>query len=308
MLHMDFTNKDIVSIKDLNKNEILHILGQAKILKQTPQPQLLQNKVMGSCFFEPSTRTRLSFETAMERLGGSVVGFAQAGVTSAKKGESIYDSMRIIGQYVDVIAMRHPIEGSARRATESTDKPIINGGDGANQHPTQTLLDLFTIQECQQKIDGLHIALVGDLKYGRTVHSLAQALTHFNCQLYFVAPKELQMPEYICNELKEKGINFTLHEKIEDITDKTDIIYMTRIQKERFADPMEYERIKNVFILEADMLKNAKSNLKIMHPLPRVNEISTDVDTTSHAYYFEQAENGLYVRQALLGLVLGKLQ
>ncbi|MFH1790222.1 MAG: aspartate carbamoyltransferase [bacterium] len=304
----NFNNRDIISISDLTKLEVLDVLKHAKSLKQKQQPNLLKNKVMGSCFFEPSTRTRLSFETAMERLGGEVVGFADAGVTSAKKGESIYDSMRIIGQYVDVIAMRHPIEGSARRAAESTDKPVINGGDGANQHPTQTLLDLFTIRECQKKLEGLNIAMAGDLKYGRTVHSLAQALSHFNARLYFVAPESLQMPDYICEELKNNKIKYSFHDKIENIINKVDILYMTRIQKERFADPMEYERVKNTFILNAKMLEKARTNLKVLHPLPRVNEISTDVDKTKYAYYFEQAENGLYVRQALLGLVLGKLK
>lgn len=303
----NFTNRDIISISELNKTEILHILKLAKSLKQKPQPKILENKVMGSCFFEPSTRTRLSFETAMERLGGKVVGFADPGVTSAKKGESLFDAIKIIGQYVDVIAMRHPIEGAARRAAEATDKPILNGGDGANQHPTQTLLDLFTIQECQKKLDGLHIALVGDLKYGRTTHSLAQALAHFNARLYFVAPDNLQMPGYICDELKNNNIKFSIHQKMEEVINKVDILYMTRIQGERFADPMEYERVKNVFVLNAKMLEKAKPNLKVMHPLPRVNEISTSVDKTPHAYYFEQAENGLYVREALLGLVLGKL-
>jgi len=302
-----FKGRDIISISELTKPEILHILKIAGELKQKPQPKLLDGKIMASCFFEPSTRTRLSFETAMERLGGKVMGFADPGVTSAKKGESLYDAMKIIGQYADVIAMRHPIEGAARRASEATDKPILNGGDGANQHPTQTLLDLFTIKECQKKLEGLDIAIAGDLKFGRTTHSLAQALQHFNVRLYFVAPDSLQMPDYICNELKKKKVKFSLHHKIEDIINKVDILYMTRIQGERFPDPMEYERVKNVFILRAKMLAKAKANLRVMHPLPRVNEIATDVDTTKHAYYFEQAENGLYVRQALLGLVLGKL-
>jgi len=304
----NFKNRDIISINDLNKNEILLILKQAQKLKQTAQPKLLQNKIMASCFFEPSTRTRLSFETAMERLGGKVMGFSDGKVSSAKKGETTFDSMKIIGQYADVIAMRHPLEGSARRAAEATDKPVLNGGDGANQHPTQTLLDLFTIKECQKKLTGLNVALVGDLKYGRTTHSLAQALTHFNARLYFVAPDSLQMPEYICAELKKKKIKYSCHNKIENIINKVDILYMTRIQAERFADPLEYQRIKNVFVLNAKMLNKVKNNLKIMHPLPRVNEITTAVDQTKYAYYFQQAENGLYIRQALLGLVLGKLK
>lgn len=304
---VNLNGRDIISIGELSKNEILNILEKAKKLKQKPEPKLLDGYVLGSCFFEPSTRTRLSFETAMKRLGGNVVGFADPNVTSTKKGESLFDSIKIIGQYVDVIAMRHPLEGSARRAAEATDKPIINGGDGANQHPTQTLLDLFTIQECQGKIENLKIALVGDLKYGRTTHSLAQALINFNAKLYFVAPESLQMPDHICTELKNKKITFSKHEKIEEIIDDVDILYMTRIQGERFPDPMEYERIKNVFILKESMLTNAKNNMRVLHPLPRVNEIATDVDNTKHAYYFEQAENGLYVRQALLALTLGKL-
>lgn len=304
---VNLNGRDIISIGELSKNEILNILEKAKKLKQKPEPKLLDGYVLGSCFFEPSTRTRLSFETAMKRLGGNVVGFADPNVTSTKKGESLFDSIKIIGQYVDVIAMRHPLEGSARRAAEATDKPIINGGDGANQHPTQTLLDLFTIQECQGKIENLKIALVGDLKYGRTTHSLAQALINFNAKLYFVAPESLQMPDHICTKLKNKKIIFSKHEKIEEIIDDVDILYMTRIQGERFPDPMEYERIKNVFILKESMLTNAKNNMRVLHPLPRVNEIATDVDNTKHAYYFEQAENGLYVRQALLALTLGKL-
>jgi aspartate carbamoyltransferase catalytic subunit len=307
MPKVNFKGRNIISIQDLSKEDILRVLDEAGKLKKKPQPELLEGNVMGSCFFEPSTRTRLSFETAMGRLGGKVIGFADAGVTSAKKGETIYDAIKIIGQYVDVIAMRHPIEGAPRRATEATDKPILNGGDGANQHPTQTLLDLFTIKETQKKLNGLSIALVGDLKYGRTTHSLAQALTHFNARLYFVAPESLQMPNYICRFLRNKGIKFSMHEKIESVIDKVDIFYLTRIQAGRFVDQMEYERVKNAFVLTPGMLKKVKSNMKIMHPLPRVNEITMDVDKTKHAYYFEQAENGLYVRQALLGLVLGKL-
>jgi aspartate carbamoyltransferase catalytic subunit len=302
-----FLGRDILSIKDLSKEDILLVLAHAKSLKDTPQPDLLRGRVMGSCFFEPSTRTRLSFETAMHRLGGSVVGFADAAVTSIKKKETLYDSMKIIGQYVDVIAMRHPVEGAARRAAEATDKPVLNGGDGANQHPTQTLLDVFTIQESQGKLDGLNIAMIGDLKYGRTVHSLAQALAHFNAKLFFVAPESLQMPKYICSELAESHTSYSCHETIEEIVNHVDILYMTRIQSERFPDTMEYDRIKDVYVLTKDLIKNAKPNMKILHPLPRVNELKKEVDDTIHAYYFEQAQNGIYTRQALLGLVLGAL-
>lgn len=302
-----FKGKDIISIRDLTMEGIIHVLNHAKSLKNTPRPSLLNGMVMGSCFFEPSTRTRLSFETAMQRLGGNVIGFADAGVTSVKKKETLYDSMKIIGQYVDVIAMRHPIDGAVRRASYATDVPVLNGGDGSNQHPTQTLLDLFTILECQGTLERLNIAMIGDMKYGRTVHSLAQALIHFKPTLSFVAPKSLQMPEYICEELTQHSVPFKFYDRIEEVIANADILYMTRIQGERFPDKMEYERLKDVYVLSKDMLKSAKSTMRIMHPLPRVNEIKSEVDTTQHAYYFEQAKNGLYIRQALLGLVLGKL-
>lgn len=308
MPNINLAGRDIISISNLSKPEIFHILKIAKMLKIKQQPKLLEGKVMGSCFFEPSTRTRLSFETAMQKLGGRVVGFADPAVTSAKKGETLYDAIKIIGQYCDVIAMRHPLEGAARRAAEATNKPVLNGGDGANQHPTQTLLDLFSILETQKTLESLSVALVGDLKYGRTTHSLAQALAHFGARLFFVAPDALQMPNHICDELQTNGITYSLHQKIEDVIKKVDILYMTRIQGERFADLMDYERVKNAFILNASMLNGAKPNMRVMHPLPRVNEIATEIDTTKHAYYFEQAENGLYTRQALLALVLGKIK
>ncbi len=304
---MNFKSRDVLSIKDFTKPEILHVLKTSATLKKKPEPHLLDGCMLGSCFFEPSTRTRLSFETAMQRLGGRVVGFADPSVTSIKKGESLYDSIKIVSQYVDVIAMRHPLEGAARRAAEASDKPIINGGDGANQHPSQTFLDLLSIQETQKKLDGLTIAFVGDLKYGRTVHSLAQALCHFNARVYSVAPEMLQMPDYILDELKANRIKFSLHSELEPIIPKVDILYMTRIQGERFGDPSEYEKVKDAFVLSADMLSNVKKNFRVLHPLPRVNEINPDVDATPYAYYFQQAENGLYVREALFGLVLGKL-
>lgn len=302
-----FKGRDIISIKDLTREDILTVLRIAKDLKENPQPTLLKNQVLATLFFEPSTRTRLSFETAMKRLGGTVIGFADAQVSSASKGETLYDSIRIIGNYVDIIAMRHPLEGAARRAAEATDKPIINGGDGANQHPTQTLLDLFTIHETQHKLKNLHIALVGDLKYGRTVHSLAQSLIHFPCHLHLVSPESLAMPDYIVQDIKSHHIPFSIHHTLDALLPKLDILYMTRIQKERFPDLLEYERVKNTYVITASMLEKAKKNLRILHPLPRVNEIHPSVDETPHAYYFEQAENGVYVRQALLALVLGKI-
>ena len=307
MAHSLF-NRHIISIPELTRSELELIVDTAARLKAEPNPTLLKNKVVASCFFEPSTRTRLSFETAVERLGGSVIGFDNGGNTSlAKKGETLADSVRVISSYVDAFVMRHPQEGAARLAAEfSNGVPIVNGGDGANQHPTQTLLDLFSIYETQGHLDNLNIALVGDLKYGRTVHSLTQALAKFNnVRFFFIAPEVLAMPEYICQELEEQGIQFSLHNSIEDVVPELDILYMTRVQKERF-DESEYAHIKSAFILAADTLAEARDNLKVLHPLPRVDEITTDVDKTPYAYYFQQAENGVYAREALLALVLNE--
>lgn len=296
--------KNIISISDLSRHELELILDVAKSLKETPQPTLLQNKVIASCFFEASTRTRLSFETAVHRLGGSVIGFDSATNTSlSQKGETLADSVKIIASYADAFFMRHPQEGAARLASEFTDIPVINGGDGANQHPTQTLLDLFTIFETQSTLENLNIAFVGDLKYGRTVHSLAQALSLFNCNLYFISPDALAMPDYILEELDERNINFSVHRSIEEVVDSLDILYMTRVQKERF-DETEYQHMKSAFVLKKSMLANVRSNLRILHPLPRIDEIEVEVDQTQYAYYFQQAQNGVYARQALLALLL----
>jgi aspartate carbamoyltransferase catalytic subunit len=296
--------QNIISIADLTRSDLELILQTAHSLKQQPQPDLLKNKVVASCFFEASTRTRLSFETAVQRLGGNVIGFDSAGNTSlAQKGETLADSVKVISSYADAFFMRHPQEGAARLASEFTDIPVINGGDGANQHPTQTLLDLFTIYETQRTIDNLNIAFVGDLKYGRTVHSLAQALSLFNCKLFFIAPDALAMPDYILEELNDKSIAYSVHSSIEEVIDSLDILYMTRVQKERF-DETEYQHMKSSFLLDASMLSNVRSNLKVLHPLPRIDEIDKDVDDTPYAYYFEQAQNGVYARQALLALLL----
>ncbi|WP_299667186.1 aspartate carbamoyltransferase [uncultured Psychromonas sp.] len=296
--------KNIISIADLSRSDLELILQTAHSLKQTPQPELLKNKVIASCFFEASTRTRLSFETAVQRLGGSVIGFDSGGNTSlAQKGETLADSVKIIASYADAFFMRHPQEGAARLASEFTEIPVINGGDGSNQHPTQTLLDLFTIYETQATLDNLNIAFVGDLKYGRTVHSLAQALSLFNCNFYFISPEALAMPDYIIEELNERNINFSLHSSIEEVVDDLDVLYMTRVQKERF-DETEYQHMKSAFLLNAGMLGNVRDNLKVLHPLPRVDEINIDVDDTPYAYYFQQAQNGVYARQALLALLL----
>ncbi|MBL4829703.1 MAG: aspartate carbamoyltransferase [Aliivibrio sp.] len=298
--------KNIISIPELSRSELELIVETAGRLKAEPNPELLKNKVVASCFFEPSTRTRLSFETAIQRLGGTVIGFDNGGNTSlAKKGETLSDSVQVIASYVDAFVMRHPQEGAARLASEfSNGVPIINGGDGANQHPTQTLLDLFSIYETQGTLDNLNVAFVGDLKYGRTVHSLTQALAKFNnIKFYFIAPDVLAMPDYICEDLDEAGIEYQVLREMDSVISELDILYMTRVQKERF-DESEYAHIKSAYILDTTTLKNAKPNLKVLHPLPRVDEISVDVDKTPHAYYFQQAENGVYAREALLALVL----
>ncbi|NRN27469.1 aspartate carbamoyltransferase [Photorhabdus heterorhabditis] len=300
--------KHIISINDLNREDLELVLQTAAALKARPQPDLLKHKVIASCFFEASTRTRLSFETAIHRLGASVVGFSDSSNTSlGKKGETLADTVSVISQYVDAIVMRHPQEGAPRLASEfSSHTPIINAGDGANQHPTQTLLDLFTIQETQKRLDSLNIAMVGDLKYGRTVHSLSQALAKFNGNhFYFIAPEALAMPNHILHMLNEKGSTYSLHTNIEEVLPELDILYMTRVQKERL-DPSEYANVKAQFILRATDLTGAKENLKVLHPLPRIDEITVDVDKTPYAYYFQQAENGIYARQALLSLVLSE--
>lgn len=297
--------RDIVSIGDLSKADIEFIIERAAVLKQSGPLPLLKDRLFASCFFEASTRTRLSFEAAVQRLGGTVIGFSDSGNTSTKKGETLTDSIHMIAGYADAIIMRHPREGSARLAAEVADIPVINGGDGANQHPSQTLLDLFSIAECQGRLDGLSIALVGDLKYGRTVHSLAQAMGHFKPRFYFVAPEALAMPAYIEDSLRQADIQFEYVDNLEAVVPLVDILYMTRVQKERF-DPTEYMHLASQFVLRPDMLKSAKPTMRVMHPLPRVDEIHPAVDKTHHAYYFQQAENGVYARQALLSLVMNE--
>lgn len=302
-----FQSRDIIGIEDFSKEDILYIIECAQRFKDRPDPTLLSGTLMGSCFFEPSTRTRISFESAMHRLGGSVVGFSDAGVTSAVKGESLHDTMKMMEGYVDVVVLRHPCDGAAQWAADSVTIPVINAGDGVNQHPTQTLLDLYTIKETQGTLENLSLAMVGDLKFGRTCHSLVRALAHFNVRLYFVSSSALEMPKEICNSLRENGIKFSFHKTIEEVLPKVDILYMTRIQEERFADRIEYEHVKSLYSLQMSHLVGLKENFKILHPLPRVHEIDLQIDSTPYAYYFQQAHNGLYVRQALLGLVLGKI-
>jgi len=297
--------KDLISITDYSKDDYLRILELAAEFEENPNQRLLEGKVVASLFFEPSTRTRLSFETAINRLGGRIIGFSDAGSSSVSKGETLHDTTKMVSNYVDLIVMRHPLEGSARYAAEVSDVPVINAGDGANQHPTQTLLDLYSIRKTQETLDNINIFMVGDLKYGRTVHSLLMALSQFENPIFnFIAPEELAMPEEYKLFLKEKGIRYFEHTEINDNINHADIIYMTRVQKERFMDPIEYEKVKNVYILKNNMLENTKSNMRILHPLPRINEIHTDVDANEKAYYFTQALNGVFVRQAIIAHIL----
>ncbi len=299
-------SNSLVSIDDISKEEILRILSAAQYFEEHPNHKILDGRVVATLFFEPSTRTRLSFETAVNRLGGRVIGFSDPSVTSTSKGETLKDTIIMVSNYVDLIIMRHYLEGAARYATEVTDIPIINAGDGANQHPSQTLLDLYSIYKTQGRLDNLTITMVGDLKYGRTVHSLLMAMRHFNPTFRFVACEELQMPQEYIRFCDENGIAYTIHSDFsEDVIDTSDIIYMTRVQRERFTDIMEYERVKDLYNLHNSMLDNSRPNLKILHPLPRVNEINRDVDDNPKAYYFQQAKNGLYARQALICRALG---
>jgi aspartate carbamoyltransferase catalytic subunit len=298
---MSLYQTHLTAIDTLSTGDIDTILNLAASLKAHPQPELLKHKILASCFFEPSTRTRLSFEAAMQRLGGSVIGFADAHNTSSKKGETLHDTMKVISGYADAIVIRHPEEGSADVAAQAVDIPVVNAGDGKNQHPTQTLLDLCTIKECQGTLEHLHIAMVGDLKNGRTVHSLTQALLHYRPTLYLVSPDSLAMPDSICKTLDAKGITYHVHADIADVIPQVDVLYMTRLQKERLDGAADYT---GGCKLDAAKLKTAKPNLKVLHPLPRVDEITQDVDATPHAYYFEQAKNGLYVREAILALLL----
>ncbi|HSV88240.1 MAG TPA: aspartate carbamoyltransferase [Bacteroidales bacterium] len=298
-------NKSLVSINDFSKEEHLRVLEVAREFERKPVQTIMQDFVIASLFFEPSTRTRLSFESAANRLGGKVVGFSEAGTTSVKKGESLRDTILTIASYSDLIVMRNPVEGSARFAAEISPVPIINAGDGANQHPTQTLLDLYSIQKTQCTLDNLNVAFVGDLKYGRTVHSLVIALCNFNTTFHLVSPTELKLPSSVKMHIKEKKLTYLQYTEMEEVIPFADVLYMTRIQRERFSDPLEYERIKNSYNLHNDMLVETKSNLKVLHPLPRVNEININVDPNPKAYYFQQALNGVYVRQALMALILG---
>ena len=298
-------NKSLVSITDFTKKDYLKILDVAKDFEKESYQNLLNGRIVATLFFEPSTRTRLSFESAINRLGGRVIGFTDSNTSSATKGETLYDTIRVVSNYAELIVLRHPLEGSARYASELTSVPVINAGDGANQHPTQTLLDLYSIRKTQGKLTDLNIFMVGDLKYGRTVHSLLMALSEFNATFFFISPDELKMPDEYKMYLNSIGLKFKESRDLDSSIKDADIIYMTRVQKERFSDPIEYEKTRNAYVLKDEMLSCTRENMKVMHPLPRVNEISTDVDANPKAYYFQQTENGVYIRQAIISLILG---
>ena len=296
----------LVSIDDISRDEILDLLERARFFEEHPNHRILQGKVVATLFFEPSTRTRLSFETAVNRLGGRIIGFSDASTTSSSKGETLKDTIKMVSNYVDLIIMRHYLEGAARYATEVTDTPVINAGDGANQHPSQTMLDLYSIYKTQGTLENMTITMVGDLKYGRTVHSLLMAMRFFNPTFRFVACNELRMPKEYRDFCDANGIRYTEHTEFDsEVLADTDILYMTRVQRERFSDIMEYERVKNLYTLRNDMLEDTKPTLRVLHPLPRVNEIDRDVDDNPKAYYFEQARNGLFARQAIICKALG---
>ncbi len=309
---MDLNGRHVISIADFTREEILYLLRAAEAMETGKAAEILAGRLMATLFFEPSTRTRLSFEAAMLKLGGRVMGFSDPGSSSAKKGESLADTIRMIERYADVIVMRHPRDGSARLAAEVSRVPVINGGDGSNQHPTQTFLDLYTISRLFPELTAgsgnLTLAFAGDLRYGRTVHSLISALCHFGGRILTVAPRGLELPEQYIAEAKAHGISIEAVPTLADAIAVCDVLYMTRLQEERFPDPLEFDHIKASYRVTAAMLESAKPHMRILHPLPRVNEIAADVDATAHAHYFTQAANGIPVRQAILGLVLGALR
>lgn len=304
--------KDIISMNDMRKEEILEILEIAEKIENSSEEEklnFLKGKIIATLFFEPSTRTKMSFESAAFRLGAQVLQLPPLEQSSVKKGESFSDTIRMVESYSDVIVVRHPNDGAARLASTTSKKPVINAGDGSNQHPSQTLLDLYTIKEEKGTLSNLSIAFVGDLKYGRTVHSLVKALTHFNPTIYFVSPKILQMPTYLIDDLDKNNIKYEILEDFRDCLDKIDVFYMTRIQKERFPDIEDYQKVKGVYVINKEnILGKCKEDMIILHPLPRVDEISTDLDETKHALYFKQAKNGIPVRQAMMMKVLDKVK
>jgi aspartate carbamoyltransferase catalytic subunit len=302
---MNLKGAHVISIRDFSREQILFILDCALEMEQKPQPHLMDGKVMFSLFFEPSTRTRLSFDSAMKRLGGRVIDFADPKASSLSKGETLADTIRMVDGYSDVIVMRHPLDGSARLASEVSRVPIINGGDGTNQHPTQTFLDLYTMRKCKGRLEGLKVGFLGDLKYGRTVHSLSSALAMFDAEMFFISVESLRLPDSLLEELDAARVKYHQVEDAQAVIGKLDVLYVTRIQAERFADPVEYEKVKGAYVVNNQLLASARKDLRVMHPLPRIDEIDREVDRTEHAVYFEQARNGIPIRQALLALVTG---
>ena len=299
-------NRSLVTIAHHSRQKIEYLIRMAQEFEKHPNRRLLEGRIVATLFFEPSTRTRLSFETAANRLGAKVIGFADPKVTSGTKGETLKDTIMMVSNYADIIVMRHHLEGAAQYASEVSPVPIVNAGDGANQHPSQTMLDLYTIYQTQGTLENLNIYLVGDLKYGRTVHSMLTAMRHFSPTFHFIAPDELAMPEHYKMYCRENGIKYVEHQDFDaDTISGADILYMTRVQRERFTDLDEYERVKDRYLLKRKMLSKAKPNMKILHPLPRVNEIEYSIDDMPYAYYFQQARNGLYARQAILCDALG---
>lgn len=307
---MEFKGADILSAKQFNRGDIETVLKMAKKLepfaKKKQWGDILRGKLLASLFYEPSTRTRMSFETAMTRLGGSVVSVVGMEFSSLSKGETLYDTGKVSENFADVVVMRHPEDGSVDKLASGASIPVINAGDGANEHPTQSLLDLYTIQNELGQLDGLTVAMVGDLKFGRTVHSLSQMLSHFDCEMIFVSPPELKMPEGICRALKEKNISYRETEDLNEAMKRAQVLYMTRVQQERFADQKEYEKHRNAYVLTRELIEEKNPKLVIMHPLPRIWEIKADTDELAGAAYFRQVGNGVAVRMALLALVLGK--
>ena len=301
----EFAGRDVITVNEFRRDEILFLLDAAAKFEQVTGT-LLAGRVIATLFFEPSTRTRLSFESAVGRLGGSCVGFAQAGVSSQAKGESLADTVRVVEGYSDVLLLRHPLEGAARLAAEVADIPVVNCGDGAHQHPTQTFVDLYTIQRECNRLDGLHVVFAGDLRYGRAVHSLVSVLALFNARITLVSPDFLRLPEEQRESLGLLGIEYRETEQLEPSLPEADVLYMTRVQRERFTDPAEYDRFKDAYTLDLRVLERARETLAILHPLPRVQEIAPEVDRHPHAAYFRQAHYGVAVRKALLALLLGQ--
>jgi aspartate carbamoyltransferase catalytic subunit len=304
---MEFRGKSIISIRDMDRSSLLRIIEVTNEIKGGKHERSLEGKVLSTLFFEPSTRTRLSFESAMRRMGGSVIGFAGEDYTSVKKGESLYDTIKTVSGYCDAIVIRHPVEGAARLASEVAAVPVINAGDGANQHPTQTFLDLFTMTEFSKDFSGLNVGFLGDLKYGRTVHSLAYALSLFRTPMWFISPEILKMPDYLVHEINENGSRTREVEDLDELDARIDVLYVTRIQKERFGDMQEYAKVAGCYRVTKKVVESLGGNIRVMHPLPRVDEIALEVDELDNALYFKQAHNGIPVRQAVLGLVLGTI-